>query len=784
MQQQQQQQPVGIQLEADFRAALNRIGFTPEEQAAIIDYTGCRNIAMLGLLSEDDLIRMCKAFRARPNAPIPLSVLQEKLLLGIRFWVTNRQRLQIAIDATEITPALAYTQANIRSHMIEDEARADKEPSAKMPDKFKFPSNWKIFSEAMETYLGQLKGTGRIPLSYVIRRQAQPPDDAQYQTELEQSIAMAPLIGPDYLRDNAHVYAIIKQLVLEGPGRSYILVYDRVSDGRAAWLALVNHFEGDSFRNRNVEEAYSALERIHYEGERKGFTFEKFVEKHNEAFLELSRYGEPVLESKKVRDFLSRINAPELAAAKQQVRATPALLGNFQEAANFIALSVTPLKVASREIGAVDAKIGTTIKADWQSTMSPMTQSIGYARGRARGRARGLNRDGFARGRGRGRGRGPTTYSRVSTNYYTPAEWAKLSPSQRSHVLDARGTKRNISALDVDRSDDLYDDAQEQAYLDDQTLITMDTPDQQSTYGIAAIHNVTATVNQDIQSNAGDQFGQRSRLHDADQSRYIGMFESSHRILVSNNRNVTISQMVSSPAKDENYQESFIELDSHADTSCIGANCRIIAYTDKVCSVTPYHPKYKALQNVPIVQAGTAYEDRESGKTYILILNQSLYLGDSLPSTLLNLNQARSNGVVVDDVPRQFGGTHSLFIPKHNLRIPLHIKGVISSLPVRLPSIEELETCEWIELTAEEEWDPQSHQLEEQESAYQDTQYPINPNDRAIYPVMATNIQSLCPKEPAELTLSICSAQSSIRKPNISAMGGFTQTLSFPRHLL
>jgi hypothetical protein len=80
MQQQQQQQPVGIQLEADFRAALNRIGFTPEEQAAIIDYTGCRNIAMLGLLSEDDLIRMCKAFRARPNVLIPLSVLQEKLL--------------------------------------------------------------------------------------------------------------------------------------------------------------------------------------------------------------------------------------------------------------------------------------------------------------------------------------------------------------------------------------------------------------------------------------------------------------------------------------------------------------------------------------------------------------------------------------------------------------------------------------------------------------------------------------------------------------------------------
>jgi hypothetical protein len=62
----------------------------------------------------------------RPNVPIPLTVLQEKLLLGVRFWVSNRQRLQLEVEAEDVTPALAYTQANIRGHMIEDEARADK----------------------------------------------------------------------------------------------------------------------------------------------------------------------------------------------------------------------------------------------------------------------------------------------------------------------------------------------------------------------------------------------------------------------------------------------------------------------------------------------------------------------------------------------------------------------------------------------------------------------------------------------------------------------------------
>jgi hypothetical protein len=136
-----QQPPVAVQLEADFRAALNHFGFTPDEQGAIIDYTGYRNLVMLHLLGEEDLVRMCKAFRTRPQ-PIALTVLQEKLLLGIRFWISHRQCLQLPIIADDLTPALAYMQANIRAHMIEDEARADKERTAKMPDKFKSPSNW------------------------------------------------------------------------------------------------------------------------------------------------------------------------------------------------------------------------------------------------------------------------------------------------------------------------------------------------------------------------------------------------------------------------------------------------------------------------------------------------------------------------------------------------------------------------------------------------------------------------------------------------------------------
>jgi hypothetical protein len=72
-----------------------------------------------------------------------------------------------------------------------------------------------------------------------------------------------------------------------------------------------------------VEEAYSMIEHLHQEGEKRGFTFECFLEKHNQAFLELSCYNEPILKSKMVRDFLTQINALELAAAKKQIKARP-----------------------------------------------------------------------------------------------------------------------------------------------------------------------------------------------------------------------------------------------------------------------------------------------------------------------------------------------------------------------------------------------------------------------------------------------------------------------------
>jgi hypothetical protein len=112
--------------------------------------------------------------------------------------------------------------------------RLEELPSPKkLPYKFKTAANWKVFVEVMDNYLGQLMGSSRVPLKYVVRFHGIASPDAVYERPQAQMIVLAPLIGDSYNRDNSCVYGIIKQLVLEGPGQTYIMCLDETFDGRS-----------------------------------------------------------------------------------------------------------------------------------------------------------------------------------------------------------------------------------------------------------------------------------------------------------------------------------------------------------------------------------------------------------------------------------------------------------------------------------------------------------------------------------------------------------------------
>jgi hypothetical protein len=211
------------------------------------------------------------------------------------------------------------------------------------------------------------------------------------------------LVSDSFNRDNAKVYGLIKQLILEGPGQTYIMRCNVDTYGRGAWNALRAHFEGDGFQNRNIEHAYSTLESLVYEGEKKGFTFK------------ISRAPSGMLfRTRKVQQTRSRNQ--ESSRLKQQVKATPNLSNSFEEAINLISLSVTPLKQLQRNAAAFD-------------------QSGRNGRGHQRQDGRG-NQGRGVRGRGgRGQnGRGGHGRYVPYTGYYTADEWQSLIASQHTRV--------------------------------------------------------------------------------------------------------------------------------------------------------------------------------------------------------------------------------------------------------------------------------------------------------------------------------------------------------------
>jgi hypothetical protein len=122
-----------------------------------------------------------------------------------------------------------------------------------------------------------------------------------------------------------------------------------------------------------------------------------------------------------------------------------------------------------------------------------------------------------------------------------------------------------------------------------------------------------------------------------------------------------------------------MKLDSHANTCTLGANFRAIAYTEKVCNVQPYHPDNQAQSDAPIVQAVMVYMDPDTGESFILVINQGPYMGDSLPASLISPFQLRSHGIIVDDCPKPISpnlspSSHSIY-PKHGPKDSTSITG-------------------------------------------------------------------------------------------------------------
>lgn len=93
------------------------------------------------------------------------------------------------------------------------------------------------------------------------------------------------------------------------------------------------------------------------------------------------------------------------------------------------------------------------------------------------------------------------------------------------------------------------------------------------------------------------------------------------------------------------------DADSNTDTCCLGSNFIVLAYMNKMSDVYPYDSTYELIDNVPIVSGATVYNNGNTGQTYILLFNESLYYGTKLLHSLFNPNKMRQCGIDLWDNP-------------------------------------------------------------------------------------------------------------------------------------
>lgn len=71
-------------------------------------------------------------------------------------------------------------------------------------------------------------------------------------------------------------------------------------------------------------------------------------------------------------------------------------------------------------------------------------------------------------------------------------------------------------------------------------------------------------------------------------------------------------------------------IDNHSETCFLGSKFRVTFKTYQVCYVSPFLDEYKPMSSVPIVTGCIAWDDSDSGITYILEFNKSLWFGEKM----------------------------------------------------------------------------------------------------------------------------------------------------------
>ena len=330
-------------------------------------------------------------------------------------------------------------------------------------------------------------------------------------------------------------------------------------------------------------------------------------------------------------------------------------------------------------------------------------------RGRFGGRGQGR---GYGRGYGRGNGRGRGNYRRsrpdarmvrcsdgtqieVHAAYdFTNDEWFRLPETERIRIADERARYKRARTNNYDQAS---------VGVSEVTTSTENDDIANLRNRISAIEsqNNGANTNEftSIMGGRNEQANLRSTRNNTEgNNRLIRKV----KVVISSQKSTNSSSNINQPQPGVVARN---EMDSNADTCCLGTNFVILKITQRTADVYPYDSSYEPLHNVPIVTGATVYTDRSTGASMILVVNEGLYYGEKLDHSLINPNQLRHHETQVWDNP--FDPLRDLFMETdEGEAIELKTSGTKVYFETRTPTTRELDTLPHVHLTSSFEWNP------------------------------------------------------------------------------
>lgn len=383
-----------------------------------------------------------------PNLGNAVGYVHEKRLKMLRYYRLHLQRIQRPFDEASATLARL---TNVYALKEADDNEDDDDVT--LPAKLTTIDKVRVTLEDIDDYLVRKKGSSGLPLAYIVRPIVDLPDPLEdpgfgIPTYTLEMIRRGPHTGTFYQRDNVTVWNVVRHVTHEGPAWSWVNSYLRTCDGRQAYLALKQHYLGESFTARLRANADRVIDQTFFDGRSRAFTFERYCETLQQAFTDIESTGEAVSEDRKIRALMLGIRDDRLVAAKSQVTATRDLRTSFDSAVNFISQFIDQRRAVMGGQGGANPPRNVSV------TNTGAGRGNTFGRGRTGGGRAGRG-GGFGRNGGRGRGGrfqngGRSGGRAVSDQYYSPQDWAQLSVEQQRRVRELRSGRdeqRGVQAV-------------------------------------------------------------------------------------------------------------------------------------------------------------------------------------------------------------------------------------------------------------------------------------------------------------------------------------------------